>query len=101
MPTGASGFIIAALSHRRPFGLDCAQPAASRHASMRMVLSGDHRLRDALDLLALRAGGHRHLARVQAHVPPLDALGGQRADGRQVLRQADADDDLGQLAGSA
>ena len=44
-------------------------------------------------------GGQGHLAGVHAHVPGLNAAGGQGADGGQVLGKTHTDHDLGQLRG--
>ena len=45
------------------------------------------------------AGGDRDVAGVQRHVAALDALGRERAEGAQVLGEADGDDHLRQLGG--
>ncbi len=52
----------------------------------------------ALYLITLSSGGDRHLAGVLGHMATLDALGGQGAESSQVLRQANRDDNLCQLA---
>src|SRR5690606_24169938 len=44
---------------------------------------------DDLDLVALRAGRDRDGARVERHVPALDALGGERPQRGEVRREAD------------
>lgn len=40
-----------------------------------------------------------HVLGVEFHVAGLDAFGGQRSQGSEVLRQAGAEDDAGQLLG--
>jgi hypothetical protein len=57
----------------------------------------DQPVDDERQLLGRRTGGHGNGASVQGHVAPLDALGGQRSAGGDILGQAHGDDNLGQL----
>ena len=54
---------------------------------------------EAVHLVGTGAGGDGDLTCVEGHVPPLDAIGRQRADCGQVLRQTDRDDHFSQFAG--
>src|SRR5947199_70246 len=54
----------------------------------------DQDLSHAVDFLADGPDCRRHVARMERHVPALNAFGRQRSEGREVLRQPDRGDHL-------
>src|SRR2546421_9279580 len=54
----------------------------------------DQDLSHAIDFLADGPDCRRHVARMERHVPALNAFGRQRSEGPEVLRQADGGDHL-------
>ena len=60
----------------------------SRATSTLILTALDERRRQPVHVAALGARGERHAARVQAHVAALNALGGERTERAEVLREA-------------